>query len=338
MKGLKGICPLSRADPFSPFDKVGNRVKEISSEGETVYTYQANKLTAVTGAKAFSVAYDANGNTVAENTRRYIYNQNQRLMKVVEDNVNKGEYFYNGTGQRVKKTTDKGAVTFHYDLKGQLIAESSTTGAFTAEYVYLLGQPLAKVEDNNIYYYHSDHLGTPQGVIDGTGQVVWKANYEPFGKTTITGTITNNLRFPGQYHDEETGLHQNWFRNYDWWTGRYIEADPIGIKKGKNHLYVYVANNTLRYADPMGLVADFPRPDCTPLEPSPQNCSIYKVDCNRGDLTACVLYQACLNLGNGKWRNCVRCCLQSKYQNCNKCGCIVWDHYDCWMSCPGWPL
>lgn len=67
-------------------------------------------------------------------------------------------------------------------------------------------------------------------------------------------TITNNLRFPGQYYDEESGLHYNYFRDYKPMIGRYVEADPIGIKKGKNHLYNYVQGNPLIKRDRRGLV------------------------------------------------------------------------------------
>ncbi len=101
---------------------------------------------------------------------------------------------------------------------------------------------------------HNDHLGTPQKMTDSSGTVVWAADYKPFGEATVTvSTITNNLRFPGQYYDAETGLSQNGFRDYNFATDRYIEADNVGIKQGKNHLYVYATNNPLRYSDPFGL-------------------------------------------------------------------------------------
>ena len=46
---------------------------------------------------------------------------------------------------------------------------------------------------------HNDHLGTPQKLTDSSGQIVWSADYKPFGEATVTvSTITNNLRFPGQ--------------------------------------------------------------------------------------------------------------------------------------------
>ncbi len=89
---------------------------------------------------------------------------------------------------------------------------------------------------------------------DSAGVVRWSADYKPFGEATITvSTITNNLRFPGQYFDQETGTHYNYFRDYYPSLGRYIEADQIGILGGDNHLYVYVGANPLYWYDLRGL-------------------------------------------------------------------------------------
>ena len=65
-------------------------------------------------------------------------------------------------------------------------------------------------------------------------------------------TAELNLRFPGQYYDEETGFHQNHFREYDPKTGRYLQSDPIGLEGGIN-TYIYALNNPIRYKDPLGL-------------------------------------------------------------------------------------
>ncbi|KAF0219658.1 MAG: YD repeat [Geobacteraceae bacterium] len=247
------------------YDGVGNRL----TEGSNSYIYAPNtdRLTSV-GGKSFG--YDNNGNIIAEDTRQYIYSQNQRLIQVA-DGAMSSAYTYNGNGQRVKKVVNSVTTIFHYSL-GQLIAESNSVGAITAEYVYLNGQPLAKIEGTNIYYYHNDHLGTPQKMTDNTGAVVWSAEYKPFGEAIIdlSSTTMNNLRFPGQYFDEETGLNYNYFRNYNPMIGRYIEADPIGIKRGENHLFVYVQNNPINWIDPEGLARSRPNKPAKPGNSKPK--------------------------------------------------------------------
>ncbi len=239
------------------YDSVGNRTYETTNTGNTTYNYtlNTNKLTLTTGEKNLTFSYDNNGNTISENTRQYIYNQNQRLVKAMDSSNVLGEYIYNGKGQRADKliSSQNKCTVFHYDQNGLLITESTRTGNIKAEYIYLNGQPLAKIENNNIYYYHNDHLGTPSLMTDSSGSVSWQGEFLPFGEPlSITGSITNNLRFPGQYYDSETGLHQNWWRDYKKEIGRYPEADPIGLEGGIN-LFTYVANNPCTWKDPLGL-------------------------------------------------------------------------------------
>jgi RHS repeat-associated protein len=231
------------------YDGVGNRL----TENTTGYTYTANsnKLNTVGG---LSYGYDNNGNTTSEGSRLYTHNQNQRMIQAVNGTTT-ANYTYNGNGQRVKKVVNGTTTIFHYTLNGQIIAESNSAGNIVAEYVYLNGQPLAKIEGANTYYYHNDHLATPQKMTDGSGQIIWSADYKPFGEATITvSTVTNNLRFPGQYFDAETGLHYNYFRDYNPALGRYPEADRIGQRGGIN-LYSYVGNNPVIYSDSRGLLA-----------------------------------------------------------------------------------
>ena len=126
-----------------------------------------------------------------------------------------------------------------------LAAIGSLDGLFTS----------AVVEEPRTYYFISDHLGTGQLLVDQEQQVVWQADYLPFGQVNVVvDRVSNNFRFPGQYFDGETGLHYNWHRFYDLETGRYMNSDPIGLQGGIN-LYAYVWENPVNAVDPEGLWA-----------------------------------------------------------------------------------
>lgn len=61
-----------------------------------------------------------------------------------------------------------------------------------------------------------------------------------------------NLRFPGQYYDAESGLHDNHFGSYDARVGRYTQSDPIGLSGGLS-TFSYVGANPHNAVDPHGL-------------------------------------------------------------------------------------
>jgi RHS repeat-associated protein len=240
------------------------------------YTYGANRLVSVRGRKVKSFGYDNNGNVTSENARSYVYSQNNRLIRVVENDLTLGEYAYNGVGQRIKKVAAGATTIYHYDRFGNLIAESDDEGTFRVDYLYFSGQPLARIDisiTESIYYYHNDHLGTPQVLTNDQGQIVWKADYKPFGEVDIMiEKVKNNFRFPGQYYDEETGVHYNWFRDYNPTIGRYIEPDPIGLMRQRNVLtalnfYAYGLNNPLNVKDINGAKEKRPRPILGAVKP-----------------------------------------------------------------------
>jgi RHS repeat-associated protein len=123
--------------------------------------------------------------------------------------------------------------------------------------------PPPRIEIEHLYYFHNDYLGTPIKMTDESGTPKWDLEYRPFGDGTPTGDATNNLRFPGQYFDAESGLHQNWFRDYSSIIGRFHESDPIGLAAGVDP-YAYGADNPTDRIDPRGLEDQCrdPKPDC----------------------------------------------------------------------------
>ena len=110
----------------------------------------------------------------------------------------------------------------------------------------------------NISVVHTDYLGTPRYVTDSSNNVLWKwENLDPYGSNAAVGTLEFNLRFAGQYYDNESGLHYNMFRTYDPSSKRYMQSDPMGLNAGWN-TYNYVGRNPLNGVDPLGLdLVDF---------------------------------------------------------------------------------
>ncbi len=189
-----------------------------------------------------------------------------RLIEVRDaNNTLIAAYSYDPFGRRISKDAGTSKTFYLYSDEG-LIVEADASGQVTKSYGYAPQsdygtQPLFMRTGNNYYYYQLDHLGTPQQLTSQSGQVVWRASYDAYGNATVDpgSSITNNLRFPGQYFDAETGLHYNWMRYYEPATGRYVASDPVSLYAGVN-LYAYAFGNPANIYDPYGLfgMADMP--------------------------------------------------------------------------------
>jgi RHS repeat-associated protein len=122
--------------------------------------------------------------------------------------------------------------------------------------------PVAVIDGTTLRYIESDHLNIPRALIDPARNVAvwrWDLNGSAFGEHAANqdpdadGTaVTFNLRFPGQYLDAETGLHYNYFRDYEPGVGRYVESDPIGLRGGIA-TYGYSNSKPLTVVDAFGL-------------------------------------------------------------------------------------
>ncbi|MFC5497340.1 RHS repeat-associated core domain-containing protein [Caenimonas terrae] len=137
--------------------------------------------------------------------------------------------------------------------------------------------PIGIYSRNRFYAVHADHLGTPRLITDDVNKPVWQWPYSAFGSNKPTGVLKAtpnpkatgskqdvalnatdtalevNLRFPGQYFDEESNLSYNYFRSYNAAQGRYSQPDPVGMAAGPNR-FSYVNNAALSFVDPIGLM------------------------------------------------------------------------------------
>jgi RHS repeat-associated protein len=253
---LRGATSPARDERFV-YDFLGNRSPD---DGAPAWGYNENNQ--LTGTGTITYGYDDHGNMAVKRRGtseiNFSYTPDNRLAFLTDEaGATIGAYGYDPFGRRLFKEVNGTRTYFFYNDEG-LVGEYSATGAELRTYGYHPGAPWSTnplfVQENGIYYYYlNDHLGTPQKIMSDNGTVVWAATYESFGSATITtATITNNLRFPGQYFDSESGLQYNWHRFYDPTTGRYISADPIGLSGGIN-LYGYVNGDPVNWIDPEGL-------------------------------------------------------------------------------------
>jgi RHS repeat-associated protein len=115
-------------------------------------------------------------------------------------------------------------------------------------------------ETVEIYNVYADHLNTPRLITNQANQAVWRYdNNDPFGGNTPDenpsglGAFEFPLRDEGTYADKETNLIYNWNRYRDPPSGRFIQADPLGLAGGDLSLYALRKNNPLSFTDPLGL-------------------------------------------------------------------------------------
>jgi RHS repeat-associated protein len=179
-----------------------------------------------------------------------VYNIEDRLTEVWDGEVSTGSltasYYYDPFGRRLWKDVGGTRTHFLYADEG-LIGEFDGSGQEIKTYGYKPGSmwttdPLFMKEGGNYYFYHNDHLGTPQKLTSTNGAVVWSAKYNSFGEATVdaSSTITNPLRFPGQHYDQETGLYYNYHRYYDTVIGKYLRPDPILSNYNNNKVFIFL--------------------------------------------------------------------------------------------------
>jgi RHS repeat-associated protein len=261
---------------YDPADRLV-RVSRSPGTSESFAFDAAGNLTRMTAGPAdASLAYAA-GRLIRKGNAEYEYDDQGRLVrKRVDDGTGPARewrFAWNAMDQlRTVETPDGGLWTYRYDALGRRIAKEGPSGK--TEYVWdgnrivqvlrdgkdhsawIYAQdgshrPILTLQGGRAYAVIADHMGTPRELVDEDGNVSWSAVLSGWG--TRAGGVDGPecpIRFPGQWFDEETGLHYNRFRYYDPDTGRYISPDPLGPDGGLN-LFAYVSN-PLTWADVYG--------------------------------------------------------------------------------------
>ncbi|MBB5874910.1 RHS repeat domain-containing protein [Xanthomonas sp. 3498] len=261
------------------YDATGNRLSAKVNTSTQTYSYPStsHSLSSVAGTAR---SYDAAGNTTAigGTAVQYVYGANGRLTQVKRSGTVVANYAYNGRSEQVRRVGSTNTYTL-YDESGHWLGDYDNDGAVVQQAIWLDDLPVGVLAKTTLRYVQPDHLGTPRAVIDPARDVAiwrWDLKGEAFGSTAPDqdpdkdGTaFVLDMRFPGQRYDALSGLNQNYFRDYEPGTGRYVQSDLIGLSGGVS-TYSYVFSMPLEMRDASGLVAvplPVPMPGIPPPHP-----------------------------------------------------------------------
>ncbi|MFI5593099.1 RHS repeat-associated core domain-containing protein [Amycolatopsis sp. NPDC051758] len=229
--------------------------------------------TLLTAAGPTGYTHDGEGRVVTRERggQRWTYEWSveNRLLGVRTPDGTVWRYRYDPFGRRIAKqrldATGAVAEQVEFAWDGQLPAEQVHSGpgrppvATVWEYAPGARLPLTQTErvlgaggGDRFHAIVSDLVGAPAELVDDTGALAGHLHTALWGPVVSAGGAAGTpLRFPGQYHDPETGLHYNRYRYYDPETGRYLSHDPLGLTPAPDSL-AYVGNPTAM-VDPLGL-------------------------------------------------------------------------------------
>ncbi|UZW59603.1 DUF6531 domain-containing protein [Lysobacter enzymogenes] len=219
------------------YDSTGNRMGFSSAAGTRNYVYAPDSHRLVEGGAGDLRSYDAAGNTTALRGMSLRYDGESRLASVDMGAATIRSYSYNGLDERVYDSVRD--IRYVYGQFGQVLgAYGPTAGA--QEVIWIDDVPVGLISyeagQASLLYIESDHLKTPRAIIDPIRDRAiwsWSLRGEAFGNSSASEDPDSDgirfgfdLRLPGQVYDDLTGLHYNYYRNYDPTVGRYLESDP----------------------------------------------------------------------------------------------------------------
>jgi RHS repeat-associated protein len=232
----------------------------------------SNRLQRMTvGKTPFDYAFDANGHLLGETaTRHFAFSHNGQATTFAtqtpgaEPSVH-AQYLYDATGRRVKKLVRRQGgsveVTHYLDESFEHHRWSgSSNGSNNHLHIPDDQQRIATVrvgpahpEDLGpaVVFQLTDHLGSSSVVLDGTGALVNREEYTPYGESSFGSYARKRYRFTGKERDEESGLAHHGARSLLPWLARWSRPDPDTQHQDLSS-YAYVAARPLTHVDPDG--------------------------------------------------------------------------------------
>ena len=227
-----------------------NNLNEYTLVGGTAQTYETNgNLTIIAGCTA---SYDAQNRLIGATPN---VNGASRVLTVA----------YDARNRPVVRTVN-GAVTYLFYDRWNLVAEfDGSSKAQTTSYVHgaVVDELLVRTDNNGVWYYHHDALGSTVALTNTSGQLIEQYSYDVFGNPTIksaAGTIVadslygNRFLFTGREWLPSVEIYDYRNRLYSQKIGKFIQLDPIRFYGADINMYSYAGCNPVNWFDPSGLV------------------------------------------------------------------------------------
>lgn len=238
---------------YDALDNITQRVENGGVTDNPLYN-NLNQVTRFAWWQNFE--YDANGNTLTDTDRSYLWDGDDRLAQVTPKVGNVIQYQYDGLGRRIKKLIQNGGQT--YELRflwcGTQLCQIRNGADALVFRLYDEGE--YRTDGPQSYVYLKDQLGSVRDMQDAkTGDLVTQVDYSPYGDRTGSSTLQPIMQFAGLQWDADIGLALSATRPYHSGAARWLNRDPIREAGGVN-LYGYVGGSPISRIDPLGLYTE----------------------------------------------------------------------------------
>jgi len=210
-------------------------------------------------------AYSANGElqSKAENgsTTNYHYDLLGNLLTVTQPNKTI-DYITDGQNRRIGKKVN-GQLVQGFLYKDQLnpVAELDGNNNVVSQFIYAdkANVPAYLIKGGITYRILSDQLGSPRLVVNSsTGEIVQRIDYDVWGNISQDSNPGfQPFGFAGGIYDNDTQLTRFGARDYDAWSGRWTNKDPIRFGGGDANLYGYVLGDPALYTTKNSKILNF---------------------------------------------------------------------------------
>jgi RHS repeat-associated protein len=244
------------------YDQHGRRIYEMNGlKGISGRTYSYSDEDHLLNAGDTAYQYDLDGflttKTQGTNITYYTYSSHGELLTVNLPDGRVIEYINDPLGRRIVKKVD-GVVVEKYLWQGltRLLAVYDSSDNLFMRFEYADDRTPITVTSGGITYYLTyDQVGSLRLVIDASGNVIKRIDYDSFGNiiSDTNSAFSVPFGFAGGLSDIDIGLVRFGYRDYDPEIGRWTSKDPILFEGGDVDLYGYVANNPVNWVDPFGL-------------------------------------------------------------------------------------